>query len=82
MADLLRVRFSTEVFPARERLEAWRELFGRSVVKLCIEPATAEDFHSEATMWSLPGLGVLSGSSSAARLLHRASSPRTTTSRS
>src|SRR5262245_2140885 len=31
-------RFSTDAFPERERVAAWREIFGRTVVSLEIEP--------------------------------------------
>ena len=63
-------RFSTEAFPKRERLAAWREIFGRTVVSLDIEPSNPERFQAEATVWRLPGLGVLRASSDAAHLAH------------
>jgi AraC-like DNA-binding protein len=59
-ADAVAVsRFSTDAFPERERVAAWREVFGRTVVSLDIEPLNPEGFHAEATAWQLPGLGVL-----------------------
>jgi AraC-like DNA-binding protein len=63
-------RFSTEAFPERERLAAWREIFGRTVVSLEIEPLNLERFQAEATVWQLPGLGVLRASSDAVHLTH------------
>src|SRR5437763_6431047 len=63
-------RFSTDAFPERERLTAWREVFGRTVVNLDIEPLEPDGFHSEATVCQVPGLGVLSATSSAMHLRH------------
>jgi AraC-like DNA-binding protein len=63
-------RFSTDAFPERERISAWREMFGRTVVNLDIEPLNAEGFRAEATVCQLPGLGVLRASSAAVQLTH------------
>jgi AraC-like DNA-binding protein len=61
---------STANFPKRERLTAWREIFGRTVCNLDIDPVTANQFGSEATGWRLPGLGLLTGATSGVRLTH------------
>jgi len=61
---------STANFSKRERLTAWREIFGRTVCNLDIDPVTANQFRSEATGWRLPGLGMLTGSTSGVRLTH------------
>jgi len=58
-------RVSTRAFAKRERLTAWREIFGRTVCNLDIDPVTADRFSSEATGWRLPGLGLLTGATSA-----------------
>src|SRR6266508_6401762 len=42
-------RFSTDAFLQRERVAAWREIFGRTVVNLDIEPLNPDGFHAEAT---------------------------------
>ena len=63
-------QFSTDAFPLRNRLTAWREVFGRTVCNLDIAPLDAEGFHSEATVCQLPGLGVLFASSSPVHLSH------------
>lgn len=68
--DAVRFQFSTEAFPQRVRLTAWREVFGRTVCNLDITPLQGEDFHSQATVCQLPGLGVLLASSDAAHLSH------------
>jgi AraC-like DNA-binding protein len=64
------VRFSTDAFPEREQMAAWREVFGRTVVNLDIEPLTPDGFHAEATVCRLPGLGVLRATSAAVHLSH------------
>jgi hypothetical protein len=63
-------RFSTDAFPERERVGAWRELFGRTVVNLDIEPLNPDGFRAEATVCQLPGLGVLHAASAAVHLTH------------
>jgi AraC-like DNA-binding protein len=63
-------RFSTEDFAQRERLTAWREIFARTVCNLDIQPLAADRFHSEATIYARPGLGVLNGSCSGALQTH------------
>jgi AraC-like DNA-binding protein len=63
-------RFSTEAFPEHQRMAAWREIFGRTVVALDIEPLNPNEFHSEATVCQLPGLGVLFAASDAMHLSH------------
>ena len=63
-------RFSTDAFPERERIAAWRDMFGRTVVNLDIEPLNPDGFHAEATICQLPGLGVLRASSAAVHLTH------------
>jgi len=63
-------RFSTDDFSGRESLTAWREIFGRTVCSLDIDPVMPERFRSEATVCQLHDLGVLKGSSSGVRLTH------------
>lgn len=63
-------RFSTDAFPERERMAAWREVFGRTVVNLDIAPLNPDGFHAEATVCRLPGLGVLRATSAAVHLSH------------
>jgi AraC-like DNA-binding protein len=63
-------RFSTDDFSERERLTAWREIFGRTVCNLDIEPLAADHFRSDSTIYARPGLGILAGSCSAVHLSH------------
>jgi AraC-like DNA-binding protein len=64
------LRFSTEEFPERERLAAWREIVGRAIVNIDIEPLNPNGFHCEATVCQLPGLGVVFPSSVAMHMIH------------
>jgi hypothetical protein len=68
--DVATFRFSTDDFSERERLTAWREIFGRTVCNLDIEPLAADRFRSDSTIYARPGLGVLAGSCSAVHLSH------------
>src|SRR5258708_6375580 len=63
-------RFSTDDFPERERLSAWREGFGRTVCGLDIEPMTPSRFRSEAAAYLFPGLGLLMGTTGGVNLSH------------
>ena len=64
------VRFSTADFAPREQLDAWREIYGRTLAKLDIEPLSSEPFHVEATLRRVPGLGLMTARRSPA-LYHR-----------
>jgi AraC-like DNA-binding protein len=63
-------QFSTEAFAKRERLEAWREVFGRTICSLDIVPLEPETFSADATVCQLPGLGVLFAASGAMEVSH------------
>jgi AraC-like DNA-binding protein len=60
--------FSTDQFTARERVAAWREFIGRSMLKLDIAPVPDRDFHAEVRLHALPGLAAISGRLTAVRL--------------
>jgi hypothetical protein len=60
-------RFSTDDYPAHGRAEAWREVFGRTIVRADIEPLQPDGFRAEATVHQFSGLGVLFATTSAAR---------------
>lgn len=57
--DYVVVRFSTADFPPREGLHACREIYGRTLSKLDIEPLSTEQFQTEATLRRMPGLGIV-----------------------
>jgi AraC-like DNA-binding protein len=69
-ARAAKVEFSTKQFAERERLSAWREIFGRTVCQLDIEPLAPAAFSSKATAYQLPGLGVLFAASGAMEMHH------------
>src|SRR5262245_52099873 len=61
------LRFSSDEFCEPERVAQWRELYGRAMVRLDIEPLPDCPFQIEATLRTLPGLSVVCGTGSAAR---------------
>jgi AraC-like DNA-binding protein len=63
-------QFSTRGIARPEGLAAWREIFGRTVCNLNIDPLEPETFASDATICQLPGLGVLFAESGAVDLSH------------
>ena len=50
--------FSTDAFTPHERVAAWREAYGETIAKLEFEPTSEGPFNVEATLRSLPGLGI------------------------
>src|SRR5262245_56787354 len=66
------VRFSTADFPDRDRLEGWREIVGRAIMNLEIEPSPDHPFFAEMTLRSLPGLYMSNGVVSAMAFRHTA----------
>src|SRR6267142_5564174 len=60
------VRFSTADYPPHKRLDACREIYGRTLSKRDIEPLSTEQFHTEATLRRMPGLGLVRARRSAA----------------
>jgi AraC-like DNA-binding protein len=67
-SDLSAVRFSTRDVPARDRVALWREVLGRQLLRLDIEPLSGRVFRGNVCLRALPGLKVMSGSSSACRI--------------
>jgi AraC-like DNA-binding protein len=62
--DLTPVHFSTDEIEERDRIEMWREVYGRTILRLVVEPHAGDPFRSSLTLRTLPGLGIASGSSS------------------
>jgi hypothetical protein len=58
-------RFSTGVLPERARVRAWCAEFGRTLLRVNIEPLTDLPFHAEAELRALLDVRVLKGRSSA-----------------
>jgi AraC-like DNA-binding protein len=55
------IRISTEDFPAQDRLEAWRELVGRGMLRFEIERLPDRRYACDTTMRALPGLCMIDG---------------------
>src|SRR5262249_5053164 len=61
-------RFSTTAVPERRRVPYWREVFGRKLVRVDIEPRSSDSLEAEAEIRSLPGFRSTSFVSAAAHL--------------
>ena len=57
---------STKAFPERSRLATWREIYGRSIANVDIEPIGDEPFHADVTFNLLPNVSIGAGSRSPA----------------
>jgi AraC-like DNA-binding protein len=55
------LRFSTDEFRERDRAEAWREILGRAVMKLEIDPLPGCPYQAEMTLHALPDLDIGAG---------------------
>jgi AraC-like DNA-binding protein len=54
------MRFSTDTFAPHERAAAWCEAYGQTIAKLELDPLPEGSFAAEATLRTLPGLGIVS----------------------
>ena len=59
-------RFSTADYAPKDRLAAWRDIYGRILCKQDIEPLDTDDLHADMLFRRLPGLGIMSGERSPA----------------
>jgi hypothetical protein len=66
------LRFSTDDFPEHRRIDAYRDIYSRTIVKHDVEPLGDEPFFFEADLHSLPGLGLASSTFSPCRRWHAA----------
>ena len=57
---------STSDLPERNRLAMWREIYGRGITNVDIEPIGDGPFHAEVTFNLLPGVSIAAGSRSPA----------------
>lgn len=64
--DAAAMCFSTAAFRPREATDAWREMFGRTVLRLDLDPLT-DRFEAEATALKWPGFGVIAAATSPVR---------------
>ncbi len=68
--DFSSFRVATDDLPAAERIDAMRDIYGRAMLKLDIEPLPGSSFRVDMTLRALPGLGVATGSCSPIRCDH------------
>jgi AraC-like DNA-binding protein len=62
------VEFSTDFLPEKDRIAYWREHYGHVMLRVDLEPARDVAFHACMKSLSLPGLQLIEGSSSPARI--------------
>lgn len=60
-SDFTPLRFSTSDGPERDRVALWREVFGRSVFRLDMEPLPDVPFHADVKLGGFPGLRMVWG---------------------
>ena len=61
------LHFSTDHLPAQDRVAVWREVFGRGVLRLDVEPLPGVPFSSELKVYPLPGLTLVSAAMAGGR---------------
>ncbi|WP_143278229.1 AraC family transcriptional regulator [Bradyrhizobium sp. UFLA03-84] len=65
--DVALSRFSLADFAEQDRMAAWRDLYGRLVLKADLAPLPDHSLHADVTVRMLPGLSITSASMSAFR---------------
>jgi AraC-like DNA-binding protein len=60
-------QFSTDAYRKHERVAAWREVFGRTVLNIDVSPQSKEGFHASAAIFRSGTLGLLRASTSPVR---------------
>ncbi len=61
-----RARISTKDFPEGQRLQMWREVYGRGIANVDIEPIGDQPFRAEVNFNLLPDVSIAAGSRSPA----------------
>src|SRR5262245_61436003 len=61
-----RVHISTRTFPDENRLSMWREVYGRGIANVDIEPIGEAPFHADVTFNLLPNVSIAAGTRSPA----------------
>ncbi|TPI34175.1 helix-turn-helix domain-containing protein [Mesorhizobium sp. B3-1-6] len=61
-------RLVTDMVPERDRVEVMREVYGRTVLKVDLDPL--DPTHVDMRVRALPGLGIATGTCSAFRVYH------------
>ena len=65
--DFKPVRFASEHLPVRDRLPAWREVYGPRVNGADVQPVSSVPFRADVTLRALPGFGLTITESTPAR---------------
>jgi AraC-like DNA-binding protein len=65
---LAEFQFSTDAYQGRDKVAAWREIFGQKIAQLDMEPIGDRPFRGEARVRSLPNLTIGSISSTPNRI--------------
>ncbi|HEX3919570.1 MAG TPA: AraC family transcriptional regulator [Caulobacteraceae bacterium] len=60
------MRFSSDALPARDRFDVWRDLIGRKLFRMSIDPIGEAPYRAKAALRALPSLKIGIGSVSAA----------------
>jgi len=58
-ATLRSARISTLDFPEQKRLAMWREVYGRGITQVDIEPIGDAPFHADVTLSMLPNVSIV-----------------------
>jgi AraC-like DNA-binding protein len=61
------LRIATAALPPAQRLEHFREIYGRGLFRFEMEPEPGADFNVDITLQALPGLRIATGTHSAMR---------------
>jgi len=48
--------FSTDKYREHERIAAWREVFGHTLLKIDVSPLSPDGFHARARILQSPGI--------------------------
>jgi AraC-like DNA-binding protein len=56
---MMAFHFSTDDFRDHERITAWREAFGRTLLKIDVSPQSSDRFQAHARILRSPGIGVI-----------------------
>ena len=68
--DLITLRLSTAQFAQRDAVEAFRETFGRTILRIDMEPLQDNVLEADLTLRAFSGVGLASGSLSPMRNRH------------
>jgi AraC-like DNA-binding protein len=70
MTEVMMLHFESASFSGRDRIEAFREIYGRTLMQLDIEPLPGHPFELDFTVYGIPGFGVATGRLSPTRNRH------------